>query len=67
MSHPWEPSWENQKIKKSISTGQAIPSKDGVGDERHNTLFEKKQAGIDLSHPHDRVGDERHNTLFEQR
>ena len=67
MSHPWEPSWENSKIKKSIFTGQAIPSKDGVGDESFTPVSKKRQAGIDIRHPHDRVGDERHNTLFEER
>ena len=38
-----------------------------LDDQRLNPLCEKRQAGMDLSHPHDRVGDERHNTLFEER
>ena len=54
-------------FNSSISTGQAIPSKDGVGDERFTPLSEQKLENMDLRHPHDRVGDERHNTLFEER
>ena len=65
MSHPWEPSWENKK--SYISTGQAIPSKDGVGDESFTPVSKKRQVGIDIRHPHDRVDDERYNTLFEER
>ena len=44
-----------------------IQSKDGVGDGSFTHVSEKRQASIDIRHPHKRVDDERDNTLFEER